>query len=370
MIATIFLIVGFILVAMAIYYDFIEAVGGAEQVTIELANHLKEDIIVSGVNKSSLELLPSIDGGLISLGTLSSIPLWKTYKSIVTFERVKSVGSSRVNLYSGSNALVAVKHSAANKNYYYCHTPPRFAYDLYDFYQNNLPAYQAFILKYFAKYVRRKYEPALASMDRIYSNSLNVQKRLKEYLGYDSEVVYPPIKTEGYKYSKQQGYYLSTARLENYKRVELIVEAFLKMPDKKLKISSGGSLLSKLRNLVRSAPNIEVLGWVSDESLKKLVSESIATIYIPIDEDFGMSPVESMAAGKPVLGVNEGGVAETVLHCETGWLCQARPCVEDVIEGIHYLGVERAEKMRKDCEERASYFEPEQFYSKMKSLFN
>ena len=80
-----------------------------------------------------------------------------------------------------------------------------------------------------------------------------------------------------------------------------------------------------LERLANKAKNIKFVGIISDTHLKDLLSRCIATIYIPIDEDFGMSPVESMAAGKPVIGVAEGGLLETIVHKETGFLLQPNP---------------------------------------------
>jgi glycosyltransferase involved in cell wall biosynthesis len=274
-----------------------------------------------------------------------------------------------INLFSGNNAPLSVYNSQANKNYYYCHTPPRFAYDLFDYYQQELSWYQKKMVKLFAYYVRYEYESALRKMDAIFCNSVNVQKRIKKHLGYDAEVIYPPVNVNKYYNNPSKGYYLSTARLENYKRVELIVKAFLKIPDKNLIVLSGGTLLKKLQKLSSESRNIIVVGWVDDASLLNYISECIATIYIPIDEDFGMSPVESMAAGKPVIGVAEGGVKETVVHMETGWLCPSKPSIDDIVKAVNYLSNEKSFLMRSDCEKRADKFSPHTFYTRMHELF-
>ena len=94
--------------------------------------------------------------------------------------------------------------------------------------------------------------------------------------------------------------------------MDLIVKAFKKMPDKRLVVVSGGADMPGIKQIAEESPNIEVLGWISEARLCDLMGRCIATIYIPRDEDFGISPVESMAAGKPVIGVQEGGLLETV----------------------------------------------------------
>ena len=76
--------------------------------------------------------------------------------------------------------------------------------------------------------------------------------------------------------------------------------------------------MARIKRIAKDAQNIEVQGWIDEERLSNLIGRCISTIYIPRDEDYGISPVESMAAGKPVIGVREGGVLETVVHGETG----------------------------------------------------
>ena len=106
-------------------------------------------------------------------------------------------------------------------------------------------------------------------------------------------------------------------------------------------------------------------GWTSEEELLKLMGNAIASIYIPLDEDFGISPVESMAAGKPVIGVREGGLLETVVHGETGFLIPSNPSEEDLIEAVQKMGPETAGTMRRPCETRARQFDKKIFVEKI-----
>src|SRR5690606_17754944 len=145
------------------------------------------------------------------------------------------------------------------------------------------------------------------------------------------------------------------------KRVRTIIEAFLTMPDRQLVVASGGDQDVELRALARGATNIRFTGWIDDKELKVLIGGAIATIYIPVQEDFGMSPVESMAAGKPVIGVAEGGLLETIVHDETGLLLQPNPGVPDVVEAVRVLSEQRALEMRAACEARAELFTRDRF---------
>jgi len=98
------------------------------------------------------------------------------------------------------------------------------------------------------------------------------------------------------------------------------------------------------------------------------MGNAIASIYIPIDEDFGMSPVESMASGKPVIGVREGGLLETVIHGETGLLVSPDPSEEDLIKAVREMGAKTALGMRGICEARARRFTKEIFVDEISAV--
>src|SRR5690606_35087568 len=168
--------------------------------------------------------------------------------------------------------------------------------------------------------------------------------------------------------NSQGDYYLSFARVDLVKRVTDIAEAFTQMPDKKLVIASTGTEVERLKEIIKDAPNIEYVGRVDDKELADLVGNSIATVYIPKDEDFGMSPLEGMAAGKPCLGVAEGGLLETISHGEDGYLVPANPTIEEIKKGIEFLTPERCLEMKTDCIRKAQEFREEVFVKKMREI--
>lgn len=288
--------------------------------------------------------------------------------------------------YSGTYAPLGVLNSPAKKNIYYCHSPARFVYDQRDFYLSAVSFWQRPVLRWLIRKFQPLYEQALPMMDVIVANSQTVRKRLKDYLGLEAEVIYPPCDTGRFCWLGQSDFYLSTARLDPLKRVDLVVEAFLRMPEKRLVVVSGGSEADKIRKQAAGAVNIRVLGWVDENRLRELMGTCIATIYIPRDEDFGMSPVESMAAGKPVIGVQEGGLLETVgdentreqagggektggkaaasaarhaksfLETDCGLLLRPKPQAADIVEAVYWMTPQRALELRQSCEARAEKF--------------
>ena len=273
-------------------------------------------------------------------------------------------------IFSG-DSISAVRNCDKNtKKIYYCHTPPRYLYDLKEIYIKKVP----FLLRpvfLFVSYIFRKmYESDIKKMDVILTNSINTQKRIKKFLWLDSTILYPPVNLEEFKFIWQKDYYLSFARLSDAKRVDRVVEAFKQLPDKKLVVIywENDPQKEKIFSLAENAKNIEFKTLPWNVGFTDYVGNSIATIYIPIDEDFWMSPVESMAAGKPVLWVNEGWLKETVIDKKTWVLIPEWAKIEDIIEAVEYLTSEKCLEMRKACETRARDFSLEEFKNKYKNF--
>ena len=351
-------------------YDFLQVAGGAERLMLELAHGLPDHrLVVSRVfpEARALEALGGVE--VRTLGTALTRPFGPVLEAIHAFRhRTAFLADARSVLYSGFYAPFAVHNQREGRRIYYCHTPPRFAYDLRGFFLARYPAPVRPLASAFFDHVKRHYEEALARMDTVVANSENVRGRLKRFCGVEAQVVHPPIDTERFRWIEAGDYYLSLARLAPYKRVDLVVRAFLAMPDRKLVVASGGPEEGRLRALAAGATNIAFTGWTSDRQLLDLVGRARAAIYIPEDEDFGMSPVEAMAAGKPVIGVAEGGLLETVVDGVTGILVPPAPGVEAVIEAVNRLDDARSLAMRAACEARASQFAAPVFLERMRAI--
>jgi glycosyltransferase involved in cell wall biosynthesis len=135
-------------------------------------------------------------------------------------------------------------------------------------------------------------------------------------------------------------------------------------------VASGGEQEAELRARAAGAANIAITGWNDEAELRSLIAGAIATIYVPVDEDFGMSPVESMAAGKPVIGVAEGGLLETVVHEQTGFLVRSGFGANDLAEAVEWMDETRARDMRAACEARARLFSREKSLHAMRAIID
>lgn len=353
------------LTAPLLLYDHLEVYGGAERVLATLQKHWESNVCV-GFNraKSFGDSIPSEK--IIDLGADHPWHPARLAKVLHAFWSIEEGIIQRypIRLYAGSYSVLAHRSCHPGRAVYYCHTPPRFLYDLQDYYANILPVWQRPLLAALRGWFRPHFEESIKNMDVILANSNNVKNRLKKYLNVDAQVVYPPVDIDRFRWISQGDYFLSTSRLEPLKRVDILVKAFIKMPEHQLVVASGGSELGRLQCMAQDAPNIHFTGWIDDGRLKCLMGETRATLYIPKDEDFGMSPVESMAAGKPVIGVAEGGLLETVRQGETGILIE-NPDVDSVISAVQKLSADRCLKMRNACEVQASLFSRERFLTAM-----
>ncbi len=354
-----------------ILHDYFESLEGGGRLCSELAKGLPADIGYGFAKKATHPFLTSLPPSSCTrdLQAFSRLPLWRQFKLSRAFtHRTTFLKNYATVIYSGFYTPLAVRHHRHGRNILYCHTPPRFIYDQRVFYLNQLPIGLRPALQAFIHYLQPRYEQAVAQMDVIIANSENVRHRIRHYLNQEATVIHPPCDTSRFIWQGLGDYYLSAARLDPLKQVNLIVQAFLKMPKKRLIVTSGGPELPKLQKLANHAPNIHFTGWVGETQLTELIGNAIATLYLPIEEDFGMSPVESMAAGKPVIGIAQGGILETVIQNETGILIEPPLDVEAICHAVEILTPQQVIKMREACEKRAEQFRTEVFLEKMRNV--
>jgi glycosyltransferase involved in cell wall biosynthesis len=199
----------------------------------------------------------------------------------------------------------------------YCHTPMRYVWEMYDEYfgkgKAGLVTRAAMAI---AAPWLRSWDVRTAGRVRYYiANSENVRKRIQAHYRMDAEVIFPPVDTRQFMVSKHSsGYYLIVSALVPYKKVDLAIEAFNRN-GRRLVIVGKGPEEKKLRAL--AGPNVEFLGWRSDDDLAGLYAGCRALIF-PGEEDFGIVPLEAMACGKPIIAYGRGGALETVVEGETG----------------------------------------------------
>jgi len=186
------------------------------------------------------------------------------------------------------------------------------------------------------------------------ANSHHIAEKIKRIYRRDSTVIYPPVDVDKFEVSeKKDDYYLIASRFVPYKKVDVVVEAFNQMPDKKLLVIGSGPEKEKIKSLARS--NIEFLPHQEFSELKEYMKSAKAFVFAA-EEDFGIVVVEAMACGTPVIALNRGGTAESVINGKTGI-------------HFHEKNPESIKNAIKEFEKRIDYFDV-QFIRKHAEKFN
>jgi glycosyltransferase involved in cell wall biosynthesis len=345
-----------------VLYDFMQVPGGAERVTLALAQALNAQVLVSRSEPACDELIKSQGTQVQTLSSPWTRWMGRIVESILNFSLFAGrIAKAETVIYSGFYAPMAVHFQRGGRRIYYCHTIPRFAYDLHAESRQGFAWFLRPLFDVFTALLRWRYERAIRQMDAVWVNSSNVQQRLMRYVGIHAQVMYPPVNTHRFAWTADGDAYVSLARLEPLKRVDVVVQAFLQMPHRRLVVVSGGSQSARFQALAQGARNITFKGWVSEAQLQDCVGQARAAIYLPVDEDFGMSPVEAMAAGKPVIGVAEGGMLETVVHGQTGWLIEGELTPQKIVAAVEALEALHPPAMRAACEAQAQRFDASVF---------
>lgn len=277
---------------ICILHDTFLYKGGGERLILMMAKALKADIASGFFDPGSFDLRKEgFEGKMIPV----SSPVFKKGLRHIKMKfaflfRTKFLGDYETVIFSG-DCISAVRNvPKRTKKIYYCHTPPRYIFDRREDYLKKIPFYIKPIYLLVLAVFKWAYLRDLSQMDVILTNSTNTRLRLKKFTGFDSTIVFPPVDTSFFTRddSVAKKHYLSFSRLAGIKRVDRIVEAFMRMPDKKLVFTYGVNDPEKERILAMCAgyDNIVPIQSPSDPELKVLVQQAIATIYIPVDEDF------------------------------------------------------------------------------------
>jgi glycosyltransferase involved in cell wall biosynthesis len=198
----------------------------------------------------------------------------------------------------------------------YCMTPMRYAWDMYQPYTEELSGLKKWLVKSTLHKLRNWDINSLSRVDHFACISHYIAKRIKKFYGRDAAVIYPPVDTERFPlHEKKENYYVTVSRLVPYKRVDLIVEAFSKMPDKKLIVIGDGAESGRIRS--KASKNVELLGYQNDATVADAIRKAKAFVFAA-EEDFGIVPVEAQCTGTPVIAYGRGASLETVVSGKTG----------------------------------------------------
>jgi len=304
---------------IALVHEWLTNVAGSEKVLLAMKEiYANAPIFTSVFDPKKAKPFAKFE---VRTSLLNKIPLMKSRREfLVPFTpfAFEQFDFSKYNLVISNTSMAAkgVITKPDTIHITYCNTPPRYLWE---------PNVDPRARKGRFSFLREKVAHEMRLWDRVASdrvdyfiaNSQYVARRIKKYYKRGSVVVYPPVDIESFKIAPKEDvkdYYLFVSRLVNYKKCDLVIEAFndLGLPLKVIGIGHDKAMLQKM-----AKNNVEFLGYLSDEDMKKYYSEAKAFIF-PAEEDFGIVPVEAMASGRPVIAYRKGGAAETVVEGVTG----------------------------------------------------
>lgn len=351
---------------IAVFHNFIDNIGGSEIVALTLARELNADLYTTNIDANKIsrmgfsDILPRIK----SIGKLPKNAPFRQQIALWRFRKLNLGNKYDFYIISGDWAMSGVVNN--HPNLWYTHSPLNELWQFKDYIKQEVlswwkrPLYEVWV--WFNRKLTLNYA---GHVDGWVCNSKNTQDRIKKFYNKDAEIIYPPVDTSKFYYLPAKNYWLSVNRLITHKRIELQLKAFSKLPGEKLIIvgsyEKGARQFESYKKYIENlkTDNVEIINWASDEQLVKLYAECKGFITTAKDEDFGMTPVEAMASGKPVIAPDEGGYNETVVNGKTGIL------LDDVnpgklIDAIKQISKEihnNPEKYKTICQNRAKLFD-------------
>lgn len=364
---------------VAIVHDYIKEYGGAERVLETLLEIYPDADVYTSIYAPKF-LGPHqnrFEKHKIRSTFLNNIPL--RHKLISPLRLLSPFAFSSLDLSSYDVIIVSqtgayfpnlIKKKSALQ-ICYTHTPPRYLYGYAtarDWRKNKVVAQLAGGANYFLKKIDFN---SAKNVDFFIANSEEVAGRIKRFYNRDSKIIYPPVgitnpKSQITNKSQNTKYYLTGGRLARAKGIDVIVKAFNEN-DLPLKIFGKGfaGYEEELRKIANE--NIEFVGEITDDEKLDLMGQAKAFIFASLDEDFGITPVEAMSVGTPVIAYKSGGVKETVVDKKTGLFFDKN--TPDALNAA----IEKFEKIKinsKDCIDQAEKFSTERFKKEIEEFVN
>jgi len=324
---------------IAIVHDWLVTYAGAERVLEQIINLFPDADLYSLIDFLPKEKRFFIKNKKVNTSFIQYLPFAKKkYRSYLPFfpYAIERFDLSEYELIISVSHCVAkgVKTNKSQKHICICCSPVRYAWDLREQYLKETKLDKGFksILANFILDRIKNWD--IKTIDRVtdyVAISKYIADRIKRNYNKNSTVIYPPVDVNKFElYEKKEDFYLTASRMVPYKKIDLIVETFSKIPEKKLVVIGDGPEFDKIKKL--AGKNIELLGYQEDKILKDYMKRAKAFVFAA-EEDFGIVPVEAQACGTPVIAYGKGGAVETVVENKTG-LFFYRQDVDSLIECV------------------------------------
>ena len=304
---------------VAVVHDWLVIYGGAERVMEHILDCYPQADLFSLIDYVPEEQRHFLRGKTPKTSFLQRIPgVAKHYPKLLPLMplAIEQFDLSSYDLVISSSYCVAkgVLNGPNQTHVSYCHSPMRYAWDHYHEYLSEMNlnrGLKSWIVRGLLHNIRTWDTRSSNMVDNFIANSNFVQARIKKFYGRESELIYPPVDTQLFSLNEnKEDFYVAAGRFAPFKRLDLVVDAFNYLPDRKLVLIGDGPEMAKLKS--KAGDNVEFLGFQPPEVMRDYLSRAKAFIF-PSEEDFGIVPVEAQACGTPVIAFGSGGALETVI---------------------------------------------------------
>ncbi|SDS06473.1 Glycosyltransferase involved in cell wall bisynthesis [Halopseudomonas litoralis] len=353
---------------VAVVVDWLTVYSGAERVVEQILQLYPEADLFSLIDFLQDDQRAFLNGKQATTSFIQRMPFARTrYRSYLPFMplAIEQFDLSRYDLVISSSHAVAkgVLTGPDQLHICYIHSPVRYAWDLQHQYlmQSGLSkGLKNWIARWSLHYIRNFDARSSLGVNIFIANSEFIARRVQKCYRRPAEVVYPPVNINDFSLQRdKQNFYVAASRMVPYKRMELIAEAFRHMPDRHLVIIGDGPDLDKVRASAAGASNISVTGFLPFVQMKRYMQDAKAFVFAA-EEDFGITPVEAMACGTPVIAYGKGGALETVIDGKTGFFFPEQTS-ESLIQAIERFENVGHSISPDSCREQAEHFSVELF---------
>jgi glycosyltransferase involved in cell wall biosynthesis len=366
---------------IAIVHDWLVTYAGAERVLEQMLVCYPDADIFSLVDFVPSGQRDFIRNKTVTTSFIQQLPRarrkYRAYLPLMPLA-VEQLDFSNYDLILSSSHAIAKGFTSGPDQLHvsYIHSPMRYAWDLQHQYLRDAGltrGLKSWAARVILHYLRLWDYRSGQGVDVMAANSRYVARRIRKVYRRDSTVIYPPVDVAGFAlHADKADFYVTASRMVPYKKVDLIVEAFSAMPDKRLVVIGDGPDFAKVR--AKAGPNVQLLGFAGAEVLRDHLQQARAFVFAA-EEDFGIAPLEAQACGTPVIAFGKGGVLETIIPLPdtNPYGLAPRPTgvffYEQSVSAI-IAAVGRFEKGGSDitpeaCRENALRFAPERFRAEL-----
>lgn len=355
---------------VAIVADWLVTYAGAERVISEMLKIFPKADLFSVIDFLSDESRQHFLGKHAQTTFIQKFPKAETkYRNYLPFMplAIEQLDVSAYDVILSSSHAVAkgVLTGPDQLHISYVHSPIRYAWDLQHQYLRELGlthGIKAIIVRWLLHKIRMWDYRTANGVDHFVANSKFIARRVKKVYGRDSDVIYPPVDTDRFTLRENKDdFYFTASRMVPYKKIDLIVEAFAQMPDKKLVVIGDGPDMQKIKS--KATSNIEILGYQSNQVMQDHMQRAKAFVFAA-EEDFGITPVESQACGTPVIAFGKGGSRETVMsnidQNPTGVFFNQQN-ISSVIDAVEFFEQKQDSYLPQNCRDNALRFSNQRF---------